>query len=131
MVTKVSLPMRPESVQGASYPGHVRSPRAPGPGQPSFAAVLRQEVESSRGIRFSNHAIARLQARGIQLDESQRDRIEKAVEAADRKGAKESLILLDDLALVVSIRTRTVITAIDAAHRKSNVFTNIDSAVLA
>ena len=46
------------------------------------------------------------------------------------KGSKESLILLRDLALVVSVNNRTVITAIDKARQKERVFTNIDSTVI-
>ena len=37
----------------------------------------------------------------------------------------------DDLALVVSVSNRTVITAVDGDHLQDNVFTNIDSAVIA
>jgi len=136
MVEKVTLPLMPESIRVEPGPRPNVSPQAPRPqpgdrsGQPDFATVLRREISTSR-VQFSNHAEARLRAREIELSPAQRERIERAVEAADRKGARESLILLDDLALVVSIRNRTVITAVDANHRKSNVFTNIDSAVLA
>jgi len=35
------------------------------------------------------------------------------------------------LALIVSIKNRTVITAVDGQSLKENVFTNIDSAVIA
>ena len=35
-----------------------------------------------------------------------------------------------DLAFVVSIKNRTVITAVDGNSMKDNVFTNIDSAVI-
>jgi flagellar operon protein len=38
--------------------------------------------------------------------------------------------MVDDVALVVSIKNRTVITAVDKASLKENVFTNIDSAVV-
>jgi hypothetical protein len=37
---------------------------------------------------------------------------------------------MDDLALVVSIKNKMVITAVDANSRKDNIFTNIDSVVL-
>jgi len=47
------------------------------------------------------------------------------------KGASKSLVLLDDLALVVSVRNRVVITALDEPNARSGVFTNIDSAVIA
>jgi flagellar operon protein len=52
------------------------------------------------------------------------------VDKAEAKGAKESLVLVDDVALVVSVKNRTVITAVDRQHLKENVFTNIDSAVV-
>ncbi len=132
MVEKITLPLTPDPIRieprapssSPSQPAAARQPQA------DFATVLRREAEA-RQLRFSHHAEARLREREIELSPAQRERIEKAVEAADRRGARESLILLDDLALVVSIRNRTVITAMDASHRKSNVFTNIDSAVLA
>jgi flagellar operon protein len=38
---------------------------------------------------------------------------------------------MDDLAMVVSVRNRTVVTVVDKEHLKQNVFTNIDSAVIA
>ena len=37
---------------------------------------------------------------------------------------------MEDVALVVSVKNRTVITAVDRAQMKENVFTNIDSAVI-
>ena len=49
---------------------------------------------------------------------------------AGQKGAKESLILIDDLSLIVSIRNRVVITAMERGQEDANVFTQIDSAVV-
>lgn len=93
----------------------------------SFDAVLRQEVE---GVRLSAHAQERLRSSRIELTPEHLDRLSGAVSKAAAKGARESLILLDDLALVVSIKNRTVITAIGPDRIKENVFTNIDSAVI-
>jgi len=53
------------------------------------------------------------------------------VTRADEKGAKDSLVLLRDLAFIVNVKNRTVVTAVDGEHLKDNVFTNIDSAVIA
>ena len=39
--------------------------------------------------------------------------------------------MLDDLAVVVDIRDRKVVTAINAESGKERVFTNIDSVVIA
>lgn len=81
-------------------------------------------------IRFSNHAISRLQKRNIDIGTAELDRINKAVEKASAKGAKESLVLIDDLALVVSIKNNTVVTAMDRQQMQEQVITNIDSAVI-
>ena len=56
--------------------------------------------------------------------------LKDAVNKVEAKGAKESLILMDQMALVVSVKNRTVITAVDSNSMKDNVFTNIDSAVI-
>ncbi|MER3475084.1 MAG: flagellar biosynthesis protein [Armatimonadota bacterium] len=93
----------------------------------TFRTTL-QQVQG--GIRFSAHAQARLQSRHIDLDAEALRRVESAVDKAAEKGSRESLLLMDDVALIVSVRNRTVITAIDKENLKENVFTNIDSAVL-
>ena len=49
---------------------------------------------------------------------------------AAAKGAKQSLFLLRDVAMVVSVTNRTVITAVDRSSLKDNLFTNIDSAAV-
>jgi len=94
----------------------------------SFNQLLQQEIT---GIKFSQHALQRLDSRKIQLDSTQLNKLSQAVEKAAQKGAKESLILMNDsLAFVVSVKNKTVITAMDGANIKDNVFTNIDSAVI-
>lgn len=95
--------------------------------QPSFDQVLAQELA---GVKFSQHAIQRLSSRNIQLDRGDLAKISGAVDKAAQKGARDSLILMDNLALVVSVKNRTVITAMDGNNIRDNVFTNIDSAVI-
>ena len=102
-----------------------------GPGGPGFGAILADRLEAGTGLRFSKHALARLERRQINMSPGDLARLDSAVERARAKGARESLVLLDDLALVVSVRNQTVITATDALSRKDNVFTNIDSAMIA
>ena len=89
--------------------------------------------EALRGhdLKFSKHAIDRLRMRDVPLGESEVERLDNAVAQAGEKGAKESLVLLDNLAFVVSVRNRTVITAMNAQSAKNGVFTSIDSAVIA
>ena len=93
-----------------------------------FEQVLSQVLG---GVKFSQHAAQRLQTRNINLSPTQLNQLNSAVDKAAQKGARESLVLMNnDLALVVSITNRTVITAMDGASIKDNVFTNIDSAVI-
>ena len=94
-----------------------------------FQQVLQQAVEGQAPVRFSKHAQHRLATRGVHLTAEALNKLQGAVDRAAAKGARDSLVLMDDLALVVSIRNRTVITAVDAASRRDNVFTNVDSVV--
>ncbi|HLO97000.1 MAG TPA: TIGR02530 family flagellar biosynthesis protein [Fimbriimonas sp.] len=89
-----------------------------------FGAILEDR------LKVSGHAKTRLASRNIELDQQAWDRVMSGVEKAAAKGAKESLVMIDDVALVVSIKNRTVITAVDKNSLKENVFTNIDSAVV-
>lgn len=86
--------------------------------------------QATQPLSFSQHATTRLKERGIRLDESHLAKLEGAVSKAADKGARESLILMDNVAYVVSIKNRKVITAVDQEQLKDNVFTNIDSAIL-
>jgi len=88
-----------------------------------------QEILQDR-LKVSGHAQTRLQSRNIELDKGQWERVMDGVQKASEKGAKESLVMVDDVALVVSVKNRTVITAVEQSALKENVFTNIDSAVI-
>ncbi|MGC8863525.1 MAG: TIGR02530 family flagellar biosynthesis protein, partial [Armatimonadota bacterium] len=77
------------------------------------------------------HAQKRLDASATSFTDSDMLRVDRAVERAAQKGSDRSLIVLDNLALVVSIRNRVVITAVDAERMREGVFTNIDSVVIA
>ena len=115
----------------------VQGPGSAKPGQgaavtrtgPAFGDLLAREV-GRREIKFSAHAQARLRSRNIELSGRDLERLGDAVDRAAAKGAKDSLVLMDGVALVVSIRNRTVITAVDGESVKENVFNNIDSAVI-
>jgi len=89
------------------------------------------DAQPGSSITWSAHAQARLRQRGIELTDAQQTRLETAVDKAAGKGAKDSLVLLDDTAMVVSVSNRTVITALGTGQARENVFTNIDSAVIA
>lgn len=91
----------------------------------SFADILARQ-----SLKFSHHAQQRIARREISLDAAHLQRINAAVEKAAAKGARDSLILVDNLAFIVSIKNRTVVTAMEEKSMRGNVFTNIDSAVI-
>jgi flagellar operon protein len=93
-----------------------------------FEAALGRATSS---VQFSRHAAKRIEQRGLDMDAARLERLEQAVGRAADKGSRDSLILLDELALVVSVQQRTVVTAMDEAASKEHVFTNIDSVVIA
>ena len=97
-------------------------PAAMNPGLPKTAA--------SEGVKFSNHAIERMQSRGITYGPDDIARLNQAVAKAAAKGSKDSLVLMNDSALIVSVKNNTVVTVMDKNALKENVFTNIDSTVV-
>ena len=95
----------------------------------SFAEVLGDQQHGME-VKLSAHAQRRLAQQNITISSQDITRIGAAVRRAEMKGAKESLMLLKDLALVVNIRNRTIITAIDKTRQRDKIFTNIDSTVI-
>lgn len=99
-------------------------------GEKSFKEMFSQELAGDRGISFSKHASQRLYSRGIELGADKLNAIADAVDKAAEKGSKETLILSDDTAFVVSVENRTIITAFDKENLREGVVTSIDSAVI-
>lgn len=99
------------------------SPQSP---STSFDSVFQQELEK---IKFSNHALKRLENRNIQLGEADISKIQSAVDRAELKGSKDSLVMMEDTAFIVNIPNRTVVTAMAVGSSYENIFTNIDSVV--
>ena len=98
----------------------------------SFQDILKAKQETAgtrRELKFSKHASMRLTDRNITLTNSQRERLESGAVKAGEKGIQESLVVVDELAFIVNIPNKTVITAMDRSDTADNVFTNIDGAV--
>lgn len=96
-----------------------------------FKQTLSQTLADKTDLKFSSHAIDRLSSRGVNLSDRTVSRLNDAVSAAGKKGADQSLVLLDEMAFLVSVKNRTVITAMETGKMKEGVFTQIDSAVIA
>lgn len=112
-------------------------PGQSGPAKP-FSEVLAdvsgpgaKHAGQAGSLHFSKHALQRVQRRGISLDPSTLGRLHEGVGRAASKGSRDSVVLVDGTAFVVSVANRTVLTAVPSEHMREQVFTNIDSAVIA
>ncbi len=95
----------------------------------SFNDVLKQ-ISEKDSVKFSKHAMSRLNERDITLTSEEITKINKAVDQAEGKGIRDALILMDDKVFIANVKSRTIVTAADEKNLKDNVFTNIDGAVI-
>jgi flagellar operon protein len=120
-------------IRGSVGPAAPEPPRSrPGTraGGGSFGEALEGALAGGP-LHFSGHALQRLERRGIDVDAASLARLHGGVARAAAKGSRDSLVLVDDTAFVVSVRNRTVVTAVGREHMHDQVFTGIDSAVIA
>ncbi len=93
-----------------------------------FARLMQKK---SGEVKFSAHARSRMKSRNINLTQDMVSKLNSAVSGAEKKGAQDTLVLLSDLAFIVNIPNKTVVTALEGDSLRENVFTNIDSTVIA
>jgi flagellar operon protein len=115
-------PVAPATGQHTADAAHVRALRGP-----AFDELLAR----THNVTFSRHALERLQRRGIELGEQDIARLGDGVDRAAGKGSRSSVVFVDGTAFLVAVPKRTVLTAVDPEHMREQVFTNIDSAVIA
>ena len=98
----------------------------------SFQDILQKKslTGSTGSLKFSKHALGRLTDRGIELDNSQLERLNQGAAKAEEKGIRDSLVIVDQLAFIVNVPNQTVVTAMDSTETNENVFTNINGAVI-
>ncbi|SFF95963.1 flagellar operon protein [Desulfotomaculum arcticum] len=118
----------PEPVVGKTSRGS--KPKTGNSATDSFQDILFRELANNEQIKVSAHARKRMQERNINLGSDDWHKINDAINRAGDKGANNSLLIHGELALVVSVKNRTVVSAMDEKSIKEHVFTNIDSAVI-
>lgn len=102
----------------------------------SFGDVFRKaqdakESSDDAGIKFSKHAQTRLSDRNISLSSNQLSRLNEGTIKAGEKGITDSLVLVDEMAFIVNVPNKMVVTAMDQNETSDRIFTNIDGAVIA
>lgn len=107
----------------------VQAPKNTGSG---VSALQQAKINPANleGVKFSNHAVERMMSRGIKFGPEDMQKLNDAVGRAAAKGSKDSLILMNESALIVSVKNKTVVTVMDKTALKENVFTNIDSTIV-
>jgi len=113
-----------------SLPGQRISQNQRPVSRPSGGQDFSSALQAAK-LEFSNHAQNRLEHRKIQLTQDGFTRLNQAVEKAARRGGKESLVIMDELAFIVNVPERKVVTAMKTDNQQDRVFTEIDSVVLA
>ena len=110
---------------------HVPLKRKPPATDQRFSDAFHHHLTQTQSeVTFSNHAQQRLEKRNIDFTQEHQERLNQAVDRLSQKGAKEALVLMEDMALVVGISQKTVITAMDQQSMQGNIITNIDSAII-
>lgn len=95
--------------------------------QSSFRAALS---EAQQTLKISKHAQQRLEERNISIDEQQWALIQQKVLEAKQKGVRDSLVLTNQAALIVNTTNQTVITAMNREEAQTQLFTNINGAII-
>lgn len=93
----------------------------------TFEEELRLSLNN---IKISKHAGQRISERNITLGQTSLKRLSSAIDAAYEKGVKNALIMMDENIFIVNTDSRTVITGTQKKYCNSNVFTNIDGALV-
>lgn len=120
--------------QGGVAPAERESRIRKPDGKPGeFDQIFERQLDMEKvrePLKFSAHASQRLMERKINLDQETMSKVNDAIDKAAAKGVEDTLVLTGDAALIVSVKNRTVITALDRNSMSGNVFTNIDGAVI-
>ena len=122
---------RPQPIEGIITPANSQSSNRKSNSislNESFKEILNKEIYSGLSYKISAHAQERVEE--LELSQMDMKTIGYGIEKARNKGSKNTLILYKDIAFIASCENKTLITAVEKARAKDNVFTNIDSMVM-
>lgn len=119
----------PVQNQPASKPGGVQN-GIQSASSGSFSRILQDKLEQGNSVKFSAHALRRIEERQLPLNDGTLDRLNQGFRQLDAKGSVNSLIMLDETAFIVSVKNKTVVTAVENNGPSNTVFTNIDSVAI-
>jgi len=110
-------------------PGQLNKPAATAgeavPEGQNFGRLLQDKIGGLQDLKFSAHAVRRLEERQVELTNAHLDRLQSGLDQLSEKGSVNSAVMMDNTVYIVSVKNRTVVTAVQ--QEAQNVFTNIDS----
>ena len=89
-----------------------------------------QEAIQKTELKISKHAQQRMDERNIQIDSLKWKQLEQKVTEAKQKGVQDSLVLMKDVAFIVSTKNNTSVTAMKRDETNSQIFTNINGTII-
>ncbi|RAK23375.1 flagellar operon protein [Anoxybacillus vitaminiphilus] len=114
------------------HPLHIPTKKKVQPPSNQSASTFRKillEVQCEP-LKISKHAQQRLTERNIKISEEQWMKIQEKILEARQKGICDSLVLINHAALIINAKNNTVITAMNRQEAQSQLFTNINGAII-
>jgi flagellar operon protein len=100
------------------------------PKQKEPAVRFKEVLKEQQSLKLSKHASERLQERNIHISEELWQTIGEKVKEAKQKGVTDSLVVVDQAALLISAKNHTVVTALNREEAEDRIFTNINGTIL-
>lgn len=91
---------------------------------------FKEIFQNVNQVHISKHAKQRLVERNIHIDEQQWQKIHSKMNEAKQKGVTDSLVIMNNAALLVSTKNNTVVTAMSRDEADTKIFTNINGTIL-
>jgi flagellar operon protein len=126
---KISAYQQPARILETQLQKSSRTP-AVKPSTTEFKEILSSELGIAKPLQFSKHAAQRLESRNLVFGSEELTKIENGLAKAEKSGSKETLVLTNDAALLVAVKSRTVVTVFDRDTLRNGVVTAIDSALI-
>ncbi|AXN40546.1 TIGR02530 family flagellar biosynthesis protein [Peribacillus butanolivorans] len=98
--------------------------------QQGFQQHFQEAISTNEKLTISKHAQMRMDQRKIVIEQQTWDKIADKANEAKKMGVTESLIIIDNAALVISTKNNKVITVVDREEASSQIFTNINGTIL-
>ncbi|HLS66489.1 MAG TPA: TIGR02530 family flagellar biosynthesis protein [Pseudogracilibacillus sp.] len=98
--------------------------------QKQGSELFQRMLERASEVKVSKHAQQRLAERNIHVPEQKWQQLNEKMVEANEKGVTDALVMMGDVALVVSTKNKTVVTAIHQEEAMNKIFTNINGTII-